>query len=207
MKSIDLSGLSTATSRLQYVIADYSLDGRAFIYVTDAAAGAIIVYNVAAGRGYRVILPKQTTLGCKNRDVLQPILVRRPDGSSCLLFSYLCSQRLFSIRTDFLQNGAAQGKIHDLGAKPNNMIFLGTDNGHGIFFRNGGKSDVYRWDALSAFCSKNFIKVSSTGDDCSLPTHVMPDYKKDRMRVLTSNFADFFQGTVGCGTDHSLSLL
>lgn len=206
MKTVDLSGLATASSRLQYVVADYSQDGRAFVYVTDAATRAILVYDVTSGRGYRVVLPKATTMGCTRRDVLYSALLRRADGTSCLLFSYLSSTRLFSIRTDYLQNGSAGGKIHDLGPKPKKMVVLGTDNGSAIFFRYEGQPDIYRWDSTDCFNQSNFQRISQ-GNECSLATQVIPDYKRGRMRVLESNFPDFIQGTVGCGTNHALNIL
>ncbi|XP_012284415.1 protein yellow [Orussus abietinus] len=206
VKTVDLSGLATPASRLQYLAADYSLDGRVFVYVSDAATRSILVYDVTSGRGYRVVLPKAVTLGCSRRDVLYLALLRRPDGTSCLVFTYLCGSRIFSIKTEYLQNGSAAGKVHDLGPKPKKMVLLGTDNGSALFFRYEGQSDVYRWDATTCYSPANFQPVWK-GNDCSLPTAVIPDYKRGRMRVLESNFPDFIQGTVGCGANQALSLM
>uniref|UniRef100_A0A0C9RW01 Y_5 protein n=1 Tax=Fopius arisanus TaxID=64838 RepID=A0A0C9RW01_9HYME len=206
VKAVDLSSLTGASSRLQYVVADYSADGRVFVYVTDAAARAILVYDVTSDKGYRVVLPKAVTMGCTKRDVLYPSLVRRLDGSTVLLFSYLCSDQLFSIRTEYLQTGAAAGKIHDIGTKPGKLIFLGTDNGSAVFFRFEGHTEIYRWDASTPFCPENCVKVYD-GQECTFPSEVIPDYKKGRMRVLESNFPDFIRGTVGCGIDHSLVVM
>ncbi|XP_015116467.1 major royal jelly protein 2 [Diachasma alloeum] len=206
VKTIDLSGMATSTSRLQYVVADYSADGRAFIYVTDAATRAILVYDVTSGQGYRVVLPKATTVGCAKRDVLYPSLIHRPDGSGVLLISYLSGSRLFSVRTELLQNGAAAGKIHDLGPKPKKMVMLGTDNGSAVFFRYEGEQPIYRWDVCTPFSEKNFLKVYE-GDGYAFASEVIPDYKRGRMRVLESNFPDFIRGTVGVGVDHSLTIM
>ncbi|XP_011881012.1 PREDICTED: major royal jelly protein 1 [Vollenhovia emeryi] len=208
VKIVDLSGLTSATSRLQYVIADYNPDGRVFIYVSDAATRAILVYDVTSGRGYRVVLPQAVTLSCDRRDVLYLALTRHNDGSTCLFFSYLGSSRVFSIRTDYLRSGNAHGKIQDRGAKPKRMIILGTDNGSAIFFRFEGEGEVYRWDSATPFQPCNFQPVyKNRFCECNLPTHIVPDYKRGQMRVLESNFQDFMQGTVGCGANHMLSLM
>lgn len=206
IKSINLSGLTSPSSRLQYVVADYNLDGRVFIYVSDAATRSILVYDVTSGRGYRVVLPEAVTLNCSRRDVLYLALMRRQDGSTCLLFTYLGSSRLFSIRTDHLRSGSAHGKIHDLGPKPKRMVILGTDNGSALFFRHEGEAEVYRWDSITPFVSASFQPVYKSRE-CNLVTHVVTDYKRGRMRVLESNFADYMQGTVGCGANHALNIM
>lgn len=206
MKTVDLTGLTTQTSRLQYLVSDYSQDGRVFVYVSDAASRAILVYDVTLGRGYRVVLPQAVAMGCTRRDVLYLALLRRSDGSTCLIFTYLSSSRMFSIRTEHLRTGSANGKIHDLGMKPKKMILLGTDNGSALFFRYEGESDVYRWDATNSFSPKCFNQ-EYTSAECSLVTHVVADYKRGRMRVLESNFPDYMQGTVGCGATQTLSVM
>ncbi|KMQ85406.1 protein yellow, partial [Lasius niger] len=206
VKTVDLSGLTSSSSRLQYVVADYNSDGRVFIYVSDAATRAILVYDVTSGRGYRVVLPQAVTMNCSRRDVLYLSLMHRQDGSTCLLFTYLGSNRLFSIRTDHLRNGNAHGKIHDLGLKPTRLVILGTDNGNALFFRYEGRPEVYRWDSETPFVPANFQPVY-TSTECALATHVVPDYKRGQMRVLESNFPDYMQGTVGCGANHALNLM
>lgn len=187
-------------------MSDYSPDGRVFIYVSDAATRAILVYDVTSGRGYRVVLPQAVTIGCTRRDVLYLALLRRSDGSTCLVFTYLSSSRLFSVRTEHLRNGSANGRIHDLGPKPQKMVLLGTDNGSALFFRYEGESDVYRWDASNPFDSRMFQLVY-TSPECSLATHVAADYARSSMRVLESNFPDYMQGTVGCGANQALSIM
>ncbi|XP_012523974.1 protein yellow [Monomorium pharaonis] len=206
VKVVDLSGLTSVTSRLQYVVADYNPDGRVFIYVSDAATRAILVYDVTSGRGYRVVLPQAVTMSCDRRDVLYLALIRHSDGGTCLIFTYLGSSRLFTIRTDHLRSGNAYGKIHDRGQKPRRLIVLGTDNGSALFFRYEGESEVYRWDTVTPFLPANFEPVYKS-TECALATHIVPDYKRDRMRVLESNFPDYMQGTVGCGANHALNLM
>ncbi|XP_046470646.1 major royal jelly protein 1 [Neodiprion pinetum] len=206
VKTIDLSGLACSSSRLQYLVVDYSSDGRITLYVSDAAMRAILVYDVTAGRGYRVVLPAAVTSGAARRDVLYLALVRRSDGSSCLVFTYLSSSRMFTIRTEYLRKGSASGKVHDLGPKPATLVILGTDGGAALFFRYEGRSEVYRWDTANCFKQENFQLVYQ-GSSCLLATQVVVDYKRGRMRVLESNFPDFIQGTVGCGANQALTIM
>ncbi|KAH0954911.1 hypothetical protein HN011_011617 [Eciton burchellii] len=206
VKTVDLSGLTSSTSRLQYIVADYSPDGRVFIYVSDAAARAILVYDVTSGRGYRVVLPQAVLMNCDRRDVLYLALMRRQDGSTCLIFTYLGSSRMFLIRTEHLRRGSAHGRIHDIGPKPKRLIILGTDNGDALFFRYESDSEIYRWDSKTAFVPANF-QVVYKSTECALATQVLADYKRGRMRVLESNFPDYMQGTVGCGVNHALNFM
>jgi hypothetical protein len=205
VKTVDISPLINENSRLQYIVTDYSYDGRVFIYVSDAANRAILVFDVTSGRGYRVILPKAVSLGCTRRDVLYMGLIRGVDGSNYLLFTYLSSTNLFSIKTVYLQTGSAYGKINDLGPKRDKLVFLGTDNRSALYFRKEGESDIYRWDLL-VYPNNESIQRVYKGSSCALPTHVVTDFKRGRMRVLESNFPDYFQGTVGCGIEHALKV-
>jgi hypothetical protein len=111
LKAVPLDGLTTKNSRLQYLAVDYGQDGRAFFYVSDAAARAILVYDVQANRGYRVILPKAVSEGCPKKDVLYLALTRKTCGTSVLYFTYLCSSRMYAIQTNFLRNGKTSGRI------------------------------------------------------------------------------------------------
>lgn len=111
LKTISLEKLVTPTSRLQYLAVDYQSENHCYVYVSDAAQRAIIVYDVQASRGFRVILPKAVTNGCPKRDVLYIALVRKSTTSSALYFTYLSSKQLFVIDTESLRNGNLQGRI------------------------------------------------------------------------------------------------
>lgn len=111
IKTITFDGLLSKSSRLQYLAVDYGRDGRAFVYVSDASARAIIVYDVQASKGYRVMLPKATSEGCGKKDVLYIALTRKSCGTSTLFFTYLCSNKIFSIKTDYLRDGRTTGRI------------------------------------------------------------------------------------------------
>ena len=125
LKVIDLGSLVTQSSRLQYLVVDYSAEGHTYIYVSDAATRAILVYDVNASKGFRVVLPKAVVNGCSRRDVLYMALVRKSCGTSVLYFSYLSSGRLFSIKTQHLRRGNARGTVVDVGPKHGKMVILG----------------------------------------------------------------------------------
>ncbi|KAL6263210.1 hypothetical protein P5V15_006010 [Pogonomyrmex californicus] len=196
VKVIDLSNLVTPMSRLQYLAVDYADDGQVYVYVTDAAARSIIVYNVTGEKGYRVILPNAVTTGVQRRDVLYVTLVKKSCGTPVLYFTYLGSNRLFAIKAENLRHGLTQGSVVDIGPKHNKIVLLGSDNGCAIFFRNKGESDIYMWNSETPFRPENFLLVQK-GNDCRLPTQVVPGYKR-LMWVIESNFQDYIQNTVSC---------
>lgn len=111
LKIISLEKLVSPTSRLQYLTVDYKSENRCFIYISDAAQRSILVYDVQASRGFRVVLPKAVTNGCPKRDVLYLALANRINGTSSLYFTYLSSKQLFVISTEYLRNGNIQGRI------------------------------------------------------------------------------------------------
>lgn len=111
LKTIDLDGLTTASSRLQYLAVDYAPDGGCFVYVSDAANRAIIVFNIQADRGFRIVLPKAVTSGCRLRDVLYIVLIRQDCGTTELYFTYLSTSKLFSLKAEYLRSGTADGRI------------------------------------------------------------------------------------------------
>lgn len=198
VKIIDVSQFVTAHSQLQYLAVDFDEEGRAFAYVSDAGAGAIIVYDIFADKGYRVVLPKACVSSAKSKAVLHIALIRKNAGENLLYFSYMSSPRLYYIKTQYLQKGRAAGAVVDVGSKPaeSDVVLLGTDNGSGLFFRFKGQSDIYIWNSLSCFKEDNFALVQS-GDECRLATQVVPGYKR-LMWVIESNFNDFVSNTVGC---------
>ena len=111
LKSIDLESLTSPNSRLQYLAIDYAPDNSCFVYISDAANRAIIVFNIQADRGFRIVLPKAVTSGTRLRDVLYIALIRRPCGSTELYFTYLSTNKLFSLSSEYLRRGMADGKI------------------------------------------------------------------------------------------------
>lgn len=206
LKTLDLSGLVVKASRLQYLVVEYGPGGAPFVYVSDAATKSILVFDVARNSAYRVVLPKAVTSGCQRRDVLYIALVTKGCGNNFLVFTYLCGSHVFAIRTDYLRSGSLAGRIVDLGIKQEKLIFLGTDLGSAILFRYEGKPEIYRWDTNTDFKPQNF-QVVYKSPDCLLATQVMADVKKERIRVLESNFVDYLQNTVGCGAVQQINVI
>lgn len=159
VKVVDLGNLVSAASRLQYLVVDLTTDGRVFLYISDAATRAIIVYDVIENRGYRVVLPKAVTLGCARRDVLYLALIRKPCGSTVLYFTYLSSSRMFSIKTQHLRKGSTNGAVVDVGVKNARIVLLGTDNGVALFFRNKGRYPRYWKISLFPFFPENDLTL------------------------------------------------
>ncbi|KAL0104722.1 hypothetical protein PUN28_016390 [Cardiocondyla obscurior] len=196
VKVIDLSNLVNAESRLQYLTVDYADDGQVYVYITEGTSRSIIVYNVTADKGYRVILPSAVTAGVERKDVLYSTLVKKSCGTPVLYFSYLGCNRLFAIKAENLRRGISQGAVVDVGPKQKKMVLLGNDNGCAIFFRYKGESDIYMWNTETPFVQENFVLVQH-GTDCRLPTQVTPCHKR-MMWVIESNFQDYIQNTVSC---------
>lgn len=201
VKVIDLSALVCSASRLNYITADYGDDGRTFVYVSDAATRAVIVWDVTADRGYRVVLPKAITHDCTGkRDVLYIALSQRPAGVGNVLYlTYLTSNRMYSIAACNLRQGCSEGTVTDLGPKPDKVVVLGTDGGTTVYFRYRGRGDVYAWDTdRPRFNSDRFALVRKADDCGRLATHVAPGHPGGALWILESNFPDYLAGTVGC---------
>lgn len=197
---IDLSGLVCSASRLNYVTVDYGDDGRAFVYVSDAATRAVIVWDVVASRGYRVVLPKAITHDCTGkRDVLYIALAQPPSGRNVLYLTYLTSNRIYAVDACNVRRGCANGTVTDLGPKPDKLVFLGTDSRTVLYFRYRGRGDIYAWDTTRGFGADQ-IELVRKADDCGrLATQVAPGRQGDGVLwTLESNFPDYIAGKVGC---------
>lgn len=204
--TLDMAGLVAPASRLQYVAVEYAPDGQAFAYVTDAATRSILIFDIYAAKGMRVVLPQQFLADVPKKDVLYAALVTKGCGNTFLIFTYLSSINLYAIRTDYLRTGSADTRIINVGPKSKKIVILGTDLGSALFFRYDGEQAIYRWDSNTPFDKSNFLKIY-TSPACLKSTHVFADLKRFRMRSLESNFPDFLQGTVGCGAHQQISLL
>lgn len=204
--TLDMAGLVAPGSRLQYLAVEYAPDGQAFAYVTDASTRSILVFDIYAAKGMRVVLPQEFLADVPKKDVLYAAMVTKGCGNTFLIFTYLSSINLYAIRTDYLRAGSADSRIINVGPKPKKIIILGTDLGSAVFFRYDGEQAIYRWDSNTPFDKSNFLKIY-TSPACLKSTHVFPDLKRFRMRSLESNFPDFLQNTVGCGAHQQISLL
>ncbi|KAF5274195.1 hypothetical protein FQA39_LY07299 [Lamprigera yunnana] len=197
VKVIDLSKFVVAHSRLQYVVVDIDEKGNYFAYVSDAGSGAIVVYDIFNNKGHRVVLPKAISDHVPHNDALYIVLIHKPCGN-LLYFKYLCSRKVYYIKTAFLQKGQVSGAVVDVGHTPmcDRIVLLGSDNGASLFFRCKGNPDIYLWNTQTCLKEDNFLLVQK-GAECRLPTQVVPGYKR-LMWVLESNIHDYINNTVGC---------
>ncbi|XP_018335170.1 major royal jelly protein 1-like [Agrilus planipennis] len=197
IKVIDLSKFLTPLSKLQYILVDFDKSSNPFAYVSDAGAAAIVVYDVLNDKGFRIMLPNTITDLVPQRDVLYIVLSQNEGNGNEIFFTYLSDPKMYSINSEDLQAGKTTGVIRDEGLKPTGspIVPLGTDNGAAIFFRFKGESDIYLWDTETSFKVDNFFLIQK-GDECRLPTQVVPGYKK-LMWVLESNFPDFIANMAG----------
>lgn len=193
LKTIDLTPFATAVSRLQYLLVDYVADGRAFAFVSDAGMGGIVVYDVFGGKGFRVVLPPAAT--APKNDILYMALLRKTTGNE-VIFTYLSAPGIFAIKEANLITGQTSGTIVEIGAKPQPIVILGTDNSASMFFRYKGESDIFVWNTETRFDPNNFVLVQK-GDRYRLATQVVPGYKK-MMWAIESNFHDYVADTTGC---------
>lgn len=110
VRIINLDKLTVQQSRLQYLLVDYSPDGRCFVYISDAATRSVIVYDVQARRGYRLVLPGSVLKGHGKKDVLY-LALTSCNGKDRLFFTYLSSKKVYSIDAENLRKGNPRGKI------------------------------------------------------------------------------------------------
>lgn len=202
IKTVDLTPFAGGASRLQYLLVDYTSDGRAFVFVADAGLGGIVVYDVLAGKGFRVVLPSSVSEGCPTKDVLYVALMRKATGSD-VIFTYLSSPKLFAIKEAHLISGQTAGTIVEIGTKPQPIVILGTDDGAALFFRYKSESDIFVWNTDVPFSYNNFVIVQK-GDPYRLSTQVVSGYRK-LMWVIESNFHDYIADTTG-GMGASMSV-
>ncbi|KAL9701479.1 hypothetical protein quinque_004920 [Culex quinquefasciatus] len=197
VKSIDLSDIVKPSSRLQYLVTDYSQNGNPYVYIADAE-GAIIVLDIHNSKSYRVVLPRAIAAGCGESDVLYLLLVRRPKNQNTVIFSYLCGQKVYSIKSEYLRTGRGSSAIVELGSKHKHSVLLGTDGGKNVILRYRGESELYLWDTDQAYKECNFVLVQHS-EECRLSTHVSPGGKDELLYSLSSNIADYLNNTSGAG--------
>ncbi|XP_041773239.1 protein yellow [Anopheles merus] len=196
VKTIDLSEIVKSSSRLQYLVTDYNELGHPFVYISDGD-GAIIVLDVNNNKSFRVVLPRAISAGCGDSDVLYLLLIPKPKGQSLVIFSYLCGQKVYSIKSEHLRSGKGSSAIVELGTKRKHSVMLGTDGGKGVVLRYRGEAELYLWDSDQPYRECNFELIQNA-DECRLSTHVVVG-KNEHLLSLSSNLSDFLNNTCGVG--------
>ncbi|XP_055630542.1 major royal jelly protein 5-like [Toxorhynchites rutilus septentrionalis] len=197
IKIVDLSDIVKPTSRLQHIVTDYSPSGNPYVYIADAE-GAIIVLDIQNSKSYRVVLPRAIAAGCGESDVLYLLLVRRSMNQNTVIFSYLCGQKVYSIKSEYLRTGRGTSAIVELGNKNKHSVLLGTDGGKNVVLRYRSESELYLWDTDQPYRECNFEQVQNS-DECRLSTHVAPGGHDGLLYSLSSNIADYLNDTCGAG--------
>ncbi|CAB0044512.1 unnamed protein product [Trichogramma brassicae] len=206
---IDLSEVTTYRSRLQHLLVERSSGNRIHLYVSDAAAGAIIVHDVVADELHRILLPRGVASGCRGATQPDVLYLVRAIGkrnatsnpaasSSMIYFTYLCSDWLYAVETSDLRRAKPGPFVHRVGAKDRKIILLGSDNGSSLFFRAKGQADVYVWNSETSFEAKNWQLVAR-GNDTRLTTHVVPasSTRNKVLWMIESNFHDYIKDALG----------
>uniref|UniRef100_A0A182NIM2 Bee-milk protein n=1 Tax=Anopheles dirus TaxID=7168 RepID=A0A182NIM2_9DIPT len=196
VKTIDLSDIVKSSSRLQYLVTDYNESGHPFVYISDGD-GAIIVVDVNSNKNFRVVLPRAISAGCGDSDVLYLLLIPKPKGQSVVIFSYLCGQKVYSIKSEHLRSGKGSSAIVEMGTKRKHSVLLGTDGGKGVILRFRSEAELYMWDTDQPYRECNFELVQNA-DECRLSTHVSVG-KSEHLLSLSSNLSDFLNNTCGVG--------
>ncbi|XP_019531562.2 major royal jelly protein 5 [Aedes albopictus] len=197
VKTVDLSDILKPNSRPQYLVTDYSPNGFPYVYISDAE-GAIIVLDIHHNKMYRVVLPRAISAGCGESDVLYLLLVRRPKNHNLVIFSYLCGNKVYGIKSEYLRTGRGSSAIVELGSKTRHSVLLGTDGSNSVILRYRSESELYKWNTDQPYKECNFELVQ-LAEECRLSTHVAPGGKDDLMYSLSSNVADYLNHTCGAG--------
>nr|XP_014292982.2 protein yellow-like [Halyomorpha halys] len=190
IKEIILSAFISPESRLQFIVADYAAEGSCFIYVSDAGTKSIIVYNVNAEKGHRVVLPPEVLPDSVPKDVLYMLLIRKSSGENFVYFTYRSGEDVFAVNSRSLQFENAPVKSFNVGKKQKKLIFLGTDDWDCIYFRYENKTEVYKWNTAKPFSEANFQLVDNVKSEL-IPTHAMTDYSRGVMRLIKSNLPHY----------------
>lgn len=170
VKTIDLSEILKPTSRPQYLVVDYSKAGFPYCYISDPE-GAIIVLDIHHGKMYRVALPRAISAGCGDSDVLYMVLVQRPHYQNLVVFSYLCGNKVYGIKSESLQTKQGSSAIVELGSKSKHSVLLGTNGSNCVILRYRSESELYKWNTDQPYKECNFELVQ-LAEECRLSTHV-----------------------------------
>ncbi|KAG7302683.1 hypothetical protein JYU34_012634 [Plutella xylostella] len=183
-RELDLAGLVQPASLLQGIVVEYGIDGKQFVYISDASRGAIIVYDVPAGTGWSV-------LACAPAAGLQLAIIRRALGHAALVLVRIPHAGLIELDTGALRRQETLAPLRLFG-EHTHIIILGA-SAHHVFLRLASSTDVLSWDTKAAFDSHHLETLHSSVPSL-LPTSVAVDPLLYSIIVLDSNYPDTVQG-------------
>ncbi|XP_053607201.1 uncharacterized protein LOC128673414 [Plodia interpunctella] len=179
-RNIDLSSLTMSTSLLQSIVVEYELGAKPFIYISDAARGAILVHDVTSGSEWSV-------LACPPAAGLQLALVRQTPATM-LVMVRLHYQGLLELDTASLRRKSSLAPLRVFGENSKRVSILGFDSHH-VYLRHRECSDVLVWNTKEAYNASNLISIHSPGPRLT-PTSVSADPLKQLLIVLDSDYGD-----------------
>ncbi|XP_054280072.1 major royal jelly protein 5-like, partial [Macrosteles quadrilineatus] len=201
LHTIELKEFILPHSRLQYLAVDTDSTGQITLFVSDAGANAVIVYNLDKDSGYRAVLPEVISDGCKaSGDILYIATIKNKPGVNKLYLTYHCGNGIYSLNVADLRAGTTEGTLEVVSQnKPEKMIIIGTATSAGVlYFRYDKDPNVYSW-CVDEELTKENVKEIHHGESSLLATHAVLDPLRNRVRILLSNFLDFLKGSVGVG--------
>jgi hypothetical protein len=192
--AVDLSPVIGPRSALQHLVARRTSCGRLFVYVADAAGHAIIAYDVNASRLHAIPLPETVSAAHHRRVVLHLMAVSRA-GKSYVYFTYRQSGTVFALDS-WSRESVTHGSVVEVGAKPVDMIVLGTDRGTDVYFRAPDATDVWAWDVNRPLDVRSFRLVHRSYLYL-MPTAVVAGWR-NAVWTVESNYDEYVTGNVDC---------
>lgn len=155
-----------ARTRLENVIVEYVNNSKInpIIYIGDGGTGSIIVWNIEANEGYKVKLPRSSTVRppwSDEKDQFFLIMIEN-SKSTYIYYTYFSSVDVFKVRTKDLQKRINPKCVINIGRKPCKMVILGSAYGTVVYFRVKGLNILYSWDTKYSFLEENIMVVNSS---------------------------------------------
>ncbi|KAI5651846.1 major royal jelly protein domain-containing protein [Phthorimaea operculella] len=183
------------TSLLQNIVVEYEW-GKSFIYISDAARGAIIVHDSS-------IETQWSVMACAPAMGLQVALVKRSPGHTVLVMVRLQHRGLLEMDTAALKRKNSLSPLRVFGEQSQPVVLLGSTSHH-IYVRHSDCGDVLSWDTREAFDESNLQNIHSPGPRLT-PTSVAADPFKHVVLVLDSNYGETVNS--GSATYHRITFI
>ncbi|XP_068632006.1 uncharacterized protein [Battus philenor] len=180
-KSIQLSSIVDATSQLQNIVVEYSIGGTAFVYISDASNGAILVINVSSGDVWSVA-------ACAPANGIQLALVKRDPFHNSLMIIRIHFSGILELDTAILKRKMCNSPLTVIGEN-NKPVFLLGFNSYHLYLRHAECADVLSWDIRKPYTSSNLVNIHSAGPHM-MPTSVFSDPLKYVLLILDSNYPE-----------------
>ncbi|XP_049869384.1 uncharacterized protein LOC126369135 [Pectinophora gossypiella] len=177
-KHIQLTSIE-ASSLLQNIVVEHGI-GKAFVYISDASRGAVLVHDTSSDAQWSVIV-------CAPAPALQLALVKRTTHT-VLIIARLHQQGLLELDTATFKRRNSLSPLSVFGEHSTPVIILGSDFHH-VYLRHSCCCDVLGWNTREVYNSSRLENFHSPGPGLT-PTSVTRDPFKHVLLVLDSNYAD-----------------